>query len=40
MAQDSDAFLDVTGVVVWLVVLMLVLVIVVLLGLLPRQSVR
>ena len=30
MAQDSDAFLDVIGVIVWLVVLMLVLVIVVL----------
>ena len=30
MAQDSDAFLDVIGVLVWLVVLMLVLVIVVL----------
>ena len=40
MAQDSDAFLDVVGVLVWLVVLMLVLVIVVLQGPLPRQSVR
>ena len=40
MAQDSDAFLDVIGVIVWLVVLMLVLVIVVLQGPLPRQSVQ
>ena len=40
MAQDSDAFLDVIGVLVWLVVLMLALVIVVLQGPLPRQSVR
>lgn len=40
MAQDSDAFLDVVGVLVWLVVLMLALVIVVLQGPLPRQSVR
>ena len=40
MAQDSDAFLDVIGVLVWFVVLMLALVIVVLQGPLPRQSVR
>ena len=40
MAKDSDAFLDVVGVIVWLVVFMLVLVIVVLQGPLPHQFVR
>ena len=40
IAQDSDVFLDVVGVIVWFVVLMLALVIVVLQGPLPRQSVR
>ena len=40
MVQDSDAFLDVVGVLVWLVVLMLALVIVVLQSPLPSQFVR